>query len=801
MKELIAQATSCKDKAELVKFLKDQSANETLSKSIRSKFEYLLTRENADFRAFRTRVINFLQIEEKSAQVVLDQDDLNDDNPKQPNTRKVDHKTALREINETIEVYIRNALDQIAQHKEDPKKNNKEANIIALVHGLNELLDNPEHKQYINLDERLFCDVVKLQNALNEIGLGETYKPIHYLFSLQHKELSSFSTENSGKEVVVQLLEAAIRDPELLKTLCAPDKDRSILLHLIRYASLVFGLLELQHALNEIGLSEVYKYIEYFLFSLQHKDVSSFSMENSGKEVVVQLLVAAKRDPELLKILCAPDRDSNILRRLISGALACGLLELQHALNEIGLGEVYKPLEYLFVFNKKSFSYSVVSARNELGSAKLIINLQDVLGYFIHNPRYEAVKALIRVSEVHRWRSFIHGGLDPFEFRETLVLLVMRYGYKEVATMLLEVPQINGVSLKDLFSLHRFGKNLLLWAVRYGYKEVATMLLEAAQINGVSLKDLFSPNEYGDRQLHEALRSRDKNVVVWLLEAAKGNQELLQMFFSRDNLDMSPLHAVLMFRCNKEFTIILLDAVKGNPELLTMLLSPNLEGRTPLHIAASYCARKEEVALVLSAVERNPELLKTLFAPDRNGQTPLHLAAIDVNDEVVGLLLKAAKRNQEFLKTLIAPDRNGQTPLHHAASDKKVYRSSERDKIVVLLLKSVKRNPELLKILFAPDVNGCTPQQLAKSAGCKKLAKMLLKKDPATALLDKSWPCKSVLDELLPSAGCDFPNQTLSNTAAITMTASTDGAQVLVPPSIAQQVTRSSSSGIGKSRG
>ncbi len=465
MKELIAQATLCKNKIELTNFLEEQSANKTLSKSIRSQFEKLLTRENVGFKPFRTRVINLLQMEEQSALTDFPvQDDSNDDNPNQPNTRKVDHETALKEINETIAVYIRNALDQIAQHKEDPKKNNKEANIIALVHGLNELLDNPEHKKYINLNARLFSDVVKLQNALNEIGLGEVYKPIHYLFNLQHKAVFWLAMRDNQKELVVQLLKAAKGKDELLETLFAPNQFDETPLHLAADK----GHKEIAVVLVEAakGNPELLK----ILFAPNHNGWTALHLaaDKGHEEIAVALIEASKENPDLLKTLFAPDNDGftplHLAARYGNKEIAVALVEAAKRNPEF--------LKALFVSSNSGWTALHFAARN--GHKEIAVALIEAA-----KGNSELLKILFAPNNVC-----------------TALHLAAHKGHKETAVALIEASRGNPELLKILFAPNN-GWTALHLAARNGHKETAVALVKAVNGNDGLLKTLFAPDGNG----------------------------------------------------------------------------------------------------------------------------------------------------------------------------------------------------------------------------------------------------------------------------------------------------------------
>ncbi len=146
---------------------------------------------------------------------------------------------------------------------------------------------------------------------------------------------------------------------------------------------------------------------------------------------------------------------------------------------------------------------------------------------------------------------------------------------------------------------------------------------------------------------------------------------------------------------------------------------------------------------------------------------------------------------------------DGMTPVHYAAAN-------NRGEILDLLLASLKPEVELLRAVLRAGNYMMTPLGLAVYQGHFNISVKLLNAAYESGLLEEvllvqdkdgkkrivDIPISKEIKELLNN----YMNKYLSSTAASTTATNTDGAQVSVPPSVAQQVTRSSSSTVGNSR-
>ncbi len=189
IKDLIARIVLVKDLYSLKKMLEEAKGNSSLSPGIRKKFQDIIyTKDTDKFRALKARVINLLQVEEQSTKFLIpsyissNDDDDNDTLLPVSNKDADSHKVALSEINDTLHSIANNLLTEIETYKGGRK--DRESNLIALVHCLNELLANPEHKEYINLNEKLLLSIVEVQQKLISIRRGKLYRPLDYLLDL-----------------------------------------------------------------------------------------------------------------------------------------------------------------------------------------------------------------------------------------------------------------------------------------------------------------------------------------------------------------------------------------------------------------------------------------------------------------------------------------------------------------------------------------------------------------------------------------------------------------------------------------
>lgn len=351
--QLIAEVASYSDIDQLLGFVNVQASNGKLSINSRNNFtrinQALVDVKSKDsstngfskakFQTYKSRIVSLLKIEEQNAKFILENPKSTknnyDDNLLPKGLRDRDRESALNEINETVKAYINNALDQIEQHKINPK-NNREAHIISLVSAINELLDNPEHKKYIKPND-LLISTIKLQNALNEISLGYTYRPLMYLLSLLPEDVNifwerpvkkgvlkrfvwfeekdreklvkflfeskNFVNSKIGRVLVINIIKVAQGNDELLKIVCAPDNNKWTPLHqAVRY-----GRTEVVRILLEAAKGNP-ELLKAFCAPDEDQQTPLHLAAEAGNTVIVEkLLEVVKENPELQKTLWAPD--------------------------------------------------------------------------------------------------------------------------------------------------------------------------------------------------------------------------------------------------------------------------------------------------------------------------------------------------------------------------------------------------------------------------------------------------------------------------------------------------------------